>query len=767
MSLSQSPLESLPNELLDQIISELSASPPSQSRVHKPPCMRITTSRTRDLKNLARTSSRLRELVRPHLFAHACFDIKDVADFVSFITSLDLDRYVISIVAKGMDSPDHREDPYWWRPVLDSLDPLRITVIAPPPFLAAMLDTRIMDGHSWAFEVPFQVLQLEQNSRVCKPPLPSETKQSVSLLETRVWSSFAFNESSSLRAYNHYEYFMFQVPSLFNKWGTVASTQLFSERLDLSRSLKSFTSFNYTAVFPFYNHVKLVLDAIELMTNLRSLSIQLAPSPNDKITEMEQRGSMDPSDPWMEIATGYSLIAHTVRKMGALDSLVEFRTPDYEFDALRSELSTILGDVLDSSGWVHDGRGTWTKVPSNGEDDRLGSPTTPSDELGFTISGTTCVRETQIYSTLCIHLTLRLQLNHLTYWSYAFFPLSSPVKNIMSINAYIGDAEPAPPILAHTMLQSGPSAENKHKQDQQHSAEQSWNISHDVQKGLQNSPDSVFRSGIVIGFSRLRDAHKETSDEDEYIGRLPRHLLTTHLLHQHQHDTHQPKTYIIHPANFSAFTPQRLLTSLLNKNQQQQPPLSRTQAITLLDSVQLFPVYDFNAAAQAIHEIAATISSASRETTPHQHIIIITGLDTLTEGVIRASNPLRGSAMLTSVLRTLTQLTRTHGSNVSVMLVNTSGLGKVVSSQSGGVGEEVDANATRGMYEIDDGEEGIQSAFRAHSGEMFPSLLMRTLDQGIDSHLLVSSIGRVPVVEVIKDRVGGNVGRWCVWEGEV
>ncbi|GAT23524.1 F-box domain protein [Aspergillus luchuensis] len=764
MSLPHSPLESLPNELLDQIISEVSASPPSQSRVHKPPCMRITTSRTRDLKNLARTSSRLLELVRPHLFAHACFDIKDVADFVSFITRLDLGRYVISIVAKGMDSPDHREDPYWWRPVLDSLDPLRIIVIAPPPFLAAMLDTRIMDGHSWAFEVPFQVLQLEQNSRVCRPPLLSETKHPARLLETRVWSSFAFNESSSLRAYNHYEYFMFQVPSLFNKWGTVASTQLFSERLDLSRSLKSFTSFNYTAVFPFYNHVKLVLDAIELMTNLRSLSIQLAPSPDDKITEMEQRGSMDPSDPWMEIATGYSLIAHTVRKMGALDSLVEFRTPDYEFDALRSELSTILGDVLDSSGWVHDGRGTWTKVPSNGEDDRLGSPTTPSDELGFTISGTTFVRETQIYSTPSLY-TDALQ-------SYAFFPPFSPVKNIMSINAYIGDAEPAPPILAHTMLQSGPSAENKQKQDQQQSAEQSWNISHDVQKGLQNSPDSVFRSGIVIGFSRLRDAHKETSDEDEYIGRLPRHLLTTHLLHQHQHDTLQPKTYIIHPANFSAFTPQRLLTSLLNKQQQlkQQLPLSRTQAITLLDSVQLFPVYDFNAAAQAIHEIALTISPAttpSTDTTPHQqHIIIITGLDTLTEGVIRASNPLRGSAMLTSVLRTLTQLTRTHGSNLSVILVNTSGLGKVVWSQSGGVGVEVDANATGGVYEMDDGE-GIQSAFRAHSGEMFPSLLMRTLDQGIDSHLLVSSIGRVPVVEVIKDRVGGNVGRWCVWEGEV
>ncbi|GKZ18836.1 hypothetical protein AbraIFM66951_009540 [Aspergillus brasiliensis] len=377
MSLPQSALESLPNELLDQIISELSASPPSLARVHKPPCMRITTSRTRDLKNFARTSSRLLELVRPHLFAHACFEIKDVADFVSFITSLDLGRYVISIVAKGMDSPDCREDPHWWHPVLDKLDPLRIIVIAPPPFLAAMLDTRIMDGHSWAFEVPFQVLQLEQKSRVCNPSLLPEPQHPASLLETRAWTSFAFNESSSLRAYNHYEYFMFQVPSLLNKWGTVASTQLFSERLNLSRSLKSFTSFRYTAVFPFYNHVKLVLDAVELMTNLRSLSIQLAPSPKDKITEMEQRGSMDPSDPWMEIATGYSLIAHTVRKMGAIAGLVKFHTPDYEFDALRSELSTILGDVLDSSEWIHDGSGTWTKVASNGDNDRLTSPTTP------------------------------------------------------------------------------------------------------------------------------------------------------------------------------------------------------------------------------------------------------------------------------------------------------------------------------------------------------------------------------------------------------
>lgn len=88
----------------------------------------------------------------------------------------------------------------------------------------------------------------------------------------------------------------------------------------------------------------------------------------------------------------------------------------------------------------------------------------------------------------------------------------------MSINAYIEGAEPASPVLAHTMLPSGSSAGIKHEQSQQHPVEQSWNLSDDVQKGLHNGPGSVFRSGIVIGFSRLRDAHNETSDEDEYIG---------------------------------------------------------------------------------------------------------------------------------------------------------------------------------------------------------------------------------------------------------
>jgi hypothetical protein len=366
-----SPFESLPNELLDEIIAGLATSPPSISKLHQPPTARIARCDTRDLKNLSLTSSRLREVVIPRLFAHVSFDLQDVDEFLAFVHAWNLSPYVTSIVVKGRHSPNNREDPFWWRRVLSQLQPLRITVLAPPTFIGAMMGTQIMDGHSWAFQVPFQIVQVERDVQDAGTISKLQLEKASSLLEAGVWSSLLFNESSSLKAYNHYEYFLFQVPSLFSKWGSVASIKPRRERLSLSHSLSTLTSFRYTAVFPFYNHVKLVLNVVELMTNLRSLSVQLAPCENDKATEIEQRGSMDPSDPWMELATGYSLIAHAVRDLGVRGCLMTFSTSDYALDALRPELSGILGDILDNSGWVHDNRGTWCK--RSGASNALGS----------------------------------------------------------------------------------------------------------------------------------------------------------------------------------------------------------------------------------------------------------------------------------------------------------------------------------------------------------------------------------------------------------
>ena len=49
-------------------------------------------------------------------------------------------------------------------------------------------------------------------------------------------------------------------------------------------------------------------------------------------------------------------------------------------------------------------------------------------------------------------------------------------------------------------------------------------------------------------------------------------------------------------------------------------------------------------------------------------------------------------------------------------------------------------------------------------GSQFYFSWKKPLDQGIDTHLLVSRIHGQRIVEVAKDRRRGGVGRWCVWE---
>lgn len=255
--------------------------------------------------------------------------------------------------------------------------------------------------------------------------------------------------------------------------------------------------------------------------------------------------------------------------------------------------------------------------------------------------------------------------------------------------------------------------------------------------------------------------------------KLPLHLLTTHLHKTSNPLSPTPTTFIIHPANYTGFAPQKLLSVLLSPGHSNPVP-SRDEAIKRLDAVQLLPVYDFFSAVQAIndasdslHKIKAERDRQSNQSNPMEDnrtvMLIVAGLDTLTEGVIRTSNPGKGAAVLTSTLRTLTQLSRMHAPFLSVLLVNTSGLG--MHAKSGAK----DANQIQGSSEDSPRVrgEGVHSVFRLPGSVLLPSLLMRTLDQGIDTHLLMSDVRNTSVVEVIKDRVGDGVGRWCVWKETV
>ncbi|KAL4943009.1 hypothetical protein BDV06DRAFT_221616 [Aspergillus oleicola] len=355
-------------------------------------------------------------------------------------------------------------------------------------------------------------------------------------------------------------------------------------------------------------------------------------------------------------------------------------------------------------------------------------------------------------------------------------------------------ATPAEPILALSLLQptnpkttSAPYAPSSSRLAGASLSASNWNLALDIEKGLYPpSKDNLFHPGKVVGFSRLRGRPND-ADDDELVGEVPRRLLTTwlqdqnHSNHETQSTSTQPakRAYIVHPQTSKIFSPQALLTSLLLHSQHNSPE-ARNEAIALLDSVTLFPVHDFASATDAIQDVADRLATSTsspeneqqgeqnKPQTQTQTVVIITALDTLTDAVIRSSNALRGAAVLSGALRTISQLSRVYSQNLSVLLVNTGGVGpspyQTNQSQQSQAGDNA-AGAGSGAGRGSGSEAGIQSMFSTTDTPLFPSLLMKTLDQGIDTHLLVSRVKNERVVEVVKDRVGDGSGRWCVWPG--
>ncbi|KAI3177014.1 hypothetical protein DTO027I6_1915 [Penicillium roqueforti] len=330
-------------------------------------------------------------------------------------------------------------------------------------------------------------------------------------------------------------------------------------------------------------------------------------------------------------------------------------------------------------------------------------------------------------------------------------------------------AEPAFPVLADSLLRPPESTESEAPPSNETTAKSDWNLKNDWKQGIQSSKEGVFRCGVVLGFSRLR---MRSSESNEYIGEIPRHILTNHL--RSIHPSSEPSAFIIHPRSFEAFAPRTLLNELQSSSHDQ-PGLSRDDAIRRLDSVQLLPVQNFPNAAQAIGKVSEALrdiqenrekqrkSAEASPSTSNPIVFIIAGLDTLAEGVIRASNPARGAAVLTATLRTLTHLSRVHASHLSIILVNTNGLGSMYpgwdkNQPSTGNTTTYGDDATRQPL-----EDGIHSVFHSDIPPLFPTLLMKTLDQGIDTHLLVSDLRGAQIVEVIKDRVGTSLGKWGIW----
>ncbi|KAM0794810.1 hypothetical protein BDR22DRAFT_939939 [Usnea florida] len=360
----------LPLELVEQIISILAEQkPPSARFLHENPSESILRLGLCPLKELSQVCHLTRELCFPSLFSAVKVDLDCIGDFLKFSKRHWLSNYADSVLLY-IDPPtfaekiEHISDHYLWLPmirVIDSVMPLVMTLVLPPSLFAHILPYQLHLENQWAFNIPYQVLQLQiprdlaafAHGKV-QSRFPGD---SLNVFRIRPWTRCIFNQGSSVKGYGSYEYFYKQAPSLLYPLRHSEFLRLSSDDL-----FDNITSFDYIAVFPI-DHFDVFCSNITFMTNLKCLRVQFAPtSGNDILDNPSELGKSQPKDLWQELESCYNTIARKVRVLcdrGEM-SIETFSSLDYVNPVLCELIDRTAGRKLRT--WKSDPRGGhWTR----------------------------------------------------------------------------------------------------------------------------------------------------------------------------------------------------------------------------------------------------------------------------------------------------------------------------------------------------------------------------------------------------------------------
>ncbi|EXJ81736.1 hypothetical protein A1O1_07801 [Capronia coronata CBS 617.96] len=357
----------LPNELISRIISFLdSPSPFDELLLHKPiswrnikrPWQVDDPDDTTDgslywhdpLKQLSLTSRLARSLTLPILFKYAVLHPARLTSFLVFLKEQDLIHHVSSVVADVPGIYNHLH-PAWWARLLNEVPIARLSIFAPPEVLARLADTPSCTSDAWAFDMGSQILRFDQSADEIRAQIDYDNLPN--FLVARPWTKMTFNEGSSLLAYTTYEFFLRRTPSLLTTLhvnNSTAGNAMFANLL----------SFEFIAIFPFYNHVDEILKCIRKMEKLQRLFIKLCPEPDSTVLrdEIEAAGGhLDVNDPWNECETSWMLIAHTVVFLTMQGALEELHMDDVKVEGVRSTLESSLSARL-QQWWAYGGEGS-------------------------------------------------------------------------------------------------------------------------------------------------------------------------------------------------------------------------------------------------------------------------------------------------------------------------------------------------------------------------------------------------------------------------
>jgi hypothetical protein len=284
----------MPPELLYEIFSYLSRPPPSIQKLYEQPFYDVTHSTKRDLKSISCVSRRWRRAILPILFQHARMILPldnlqtnwpiELHDFLRFVRKTHLETIIRSFTLVVQDFQPVRKHfdldkslsslKNHWSSLLSIIDPLRLTLVAPPPILAYLTALRMDLENLPFFHMPYHILSLEQSS-ISSPKNWNKGMISdvFTLLDLRQWQSLLLNEGSFIRSY----IWAFDISDGFRShYQGVSPPSILSGLTggQISRLPQTVKSVSYIALYPPGVHVAR-LD--KFFTHVEDLYIQAMP----------------------------------------------------------------------------------------------------------------------------------------------------------------------------------------------------------------------------------------------------------------------------------------------------------------------------------------------------------------------------------------------------------------------------------------------------------------------------------------------------------
>ncbi|KAI5291015.1 hypothetical protein KEM52_000285 [Ascosphaera acerosa] len=278
---------------------------------------------------------------------------------------------------------------------------------------------------------------------------------------------------------------------------------------------------------------------------------------------------------------------------------------------------------------------------------------------------------------------------------------------------------------------------------------------------VQCSPSELLSPGRIIGISWLAPSDPGVGHEDLRMlaSAFVEHLLAKHLAQACGllsmgpiSDATPTLAHVVQYYDSRPFDPSSLYETVRSYMADHRSELGPVRTEEVLRTCHHRLAMTFPDIVRAVDEVAAQCAeqvgqqSSSGPGVILPRLLIIEGIDHALSEMQRSSSLLAAQAALAPFLRSLARLARSHPADLAIVVVNSDG---VVRGPAPATIESIFASPDTG--------DGVPAATA-----IFSSPVAWSLDQTIDTHLLVSNVGVRGVVEVAKDRAGGSLGKWCL-----